>query len=238
MIELYESLPDLYKTLLGGITGLILGWIATYTNEKVKQRALKDENAKLVQETEDIKSKFTKELEELKKDHQLDISKRKYRYESKKASYINFFQKLDTLNSEINQKSSEKMREMLEKFTLSCINSKSDEEYNDGIIVFQNATQSILMDSHQDIIKLKHETSEIKLHASDEIISNLNKLESAYEKLINESNLLIQKMPAIILSADSNLMELSQENLKNEAAETESIKNDLIQIMRKELDEI
>lgn len=238
MIQLYEGLPDLYKILLGGAGGLIIGWIATFTNEKIKQKALKDENARLVQETEEIKSKFTKDLEELRKEHNLDITKRKYKYESKKTSYINFFHKLDQLNSEMNLKSTTKMQQMLQKFTESCINAKSDEEYNKGIIEYQSATQSILLESHKDIIKLKHETSEIKLHASSEIIEGLSRLENSYEKLLEESNLLISQMPSIILSSDSNLATLNQQDLIIQAAKTERIKDELIKSMRNELDEI
>lgn len=231
-------MPDIYKGIFTGVISAFITGIAVYLNERSKRRALLNDNKRLVEETEKVKAEFNEKLEELKKDHQLDISKRKYQYESKKASYVSFFKKLDQLNSEIGLKSAMKMQEMTQKFTESCLNSKSDEEYNRGIQEYQLSTQSILSESHQDINKLKHETSEIKLHASDQIIEGLNKFELVYERIMEESNKLIQQMPSIILSGDSTLMTLNQQDLIREATEAERIKEELIKNMRQELNEI
>lgn len=238
MFENLNISPEIIRGLSTGIGGAIISGIAVSIIEKAKQRRLKKDNKRLVVETEKIKAEFNEKLEELKKDHQLDISKRKYRYESKKAAYIGFFQKLDQLNSEIASKSAVKMQEMTQKFTEVCFNARSDEEYNKGILEFQLSTQSILTESHQDINKLRHETSEIKLHASDKITEGLNKYELIYERIMNESNLLIQQMPSIILAGDSNLKTLNQQDLILQAAEAEKVKNELIKNMRQELDEI
>ncbi|AZA83442.1 hypothetical protein C1637_21035 [Chryseobacterium lactis] len=238
MIEHLSVLPDIYKGVFTGVVGAVISGIVVYLNEKSKRRALLNDNKRLVEETEKIKADFNRKLEGLKRDYELDISKRKYRYESKKASYIGFFQKLDQLNAEMTVKSVAKMQEMTQKFTESCLYAQSDEENNEGILQYQLATQSILMESQQDINKLKHETSEIKLHASSQIIDGLNKLEYVYERIIQEGNLLIQKMPTIILSGDSNLMTLNQQDLIKQAAEAEIIKENLIKNMRQELDEI
>ncbi|MDR4892306.1 MULTISPECIES: hypothetical protein [unclassified Chryseobacterium] len=238
MLENITISPELIRGLSTGVGGAIISGLAVHFIEQAKHRRLKKDNKRLVEETEKIKANFNIQLEELKKDHELDISKRKYQYESKKASYVGFFQKLDQLNSEIGLKSAVKMQEMTQKFTESCLNSKSDEEYNRGIQEYQLSIQSILSESHQDINKLKHETSEIKLHASDQIIEGLNKYELVYERIMKESNLLIQQMPSIILSGDSNLMTLNQQNLIREAEEAEIIKQELIKNMRQELKEI
>ena len=56
--------------------GLLILYIKTYTTEKAKMEVLKSENKKLIEETERIK-----------KDFQLEISKRRYQYESKKEQY-------------------------------------------------------------------------------------------------------------------------------------------------------
>jgi hypothetical protein len=238
MLENLNISPEIIRGLSTGIGGAIISGVAVFITEKTKQKRLKEDNKRLVEETEKIKAEFNEKLEELKKDHQLDISKRKYRYESKKASYVGFFQKLDQLNSEIASKSTVKMQEMTQKFTKSCFNAQSNEEYNKGILEFQLSTQSILTESHQDINKLKHETSEIKLHASDQIIEGLNKYELVYERIMKESHLLIQQMPSIILAGDSNLMTLNQQDLILQAAEAEKVKDELIKIMRQELNEI
>ncbi|GEJ44025.1 hypothetical protein [Chryseobacterium sp. ON_d1] len=232
--EIYAKYPWICNVVIMALITLTSALII----EKMKRRnALKD-NKRLVEETENIKANFGVRLEELKREHELDISKRKYQYESKKAAYVNFFQKLDQLNSEIGLRSAVKMQEMTQKFTESCLNATTEEEYNKGILEYQLSTQSILSESHKDINKLKHETSEIKLHATDQIIEELNKYELAYERIMNESNLLIQRMPSIINSGDSNLMTLNQQNLIREAAAAEKIKQQLIKNMRQDLKEI
>jgi hypothetical protein len=72
--------------------GLFVLYIKTYTTEKAKINALKKENKNLIEETERIK-----------KDFQLEVSKRKYQYESKKEQYVNFFRLLDQFTNEANK---------------------------------------------------------------------------------------------------------------------------------------
>ena len=62
------------------IIGLIAFYAKTYTQERAKRKALIRTNKRLIEETESIK-----------KEHQLDISKRRYQYESKKEQYLKFY---------------------------------------------------------------------------------------------------------------------------------------------------
>lgn len=92
-----------YQLILAVFTfifGLFLLVIRSYFTEKGKLKAQISENKKLTEQVEKIKSKYNKELEEIKKEHQLDISKRKYQYESKKEQCINFFKLLDEFSNE------------------------------------------------------------------------------------------------------------------------------------------
>lgn len=85
--------------------GLLILYIKTYTTEKAKMEVLKSENKKLIEETERIK-----------KDFQLEISKRRYQYESKKEQYILFFKLLDQFTNEANKSTQEKLLPILDEF--------------------------------------------------------------------------------------------------------------------------
>lgn len=94
--------------------GLLILYIKTYTTEKAKMEVLKSENKKLIEETERIK-----------KDFQLEISKRRYQYESKKEQYILFFKLLDQFTNEANKSTQEKLLPILDEFNRNFLNSSS-----------------------------------------------------------------------------------------------------------------
>src|SRR5688572_21492456 len=98
MPQWLSELDALTQWLLLGV--LLLGSAAYYLGkiffaERVKVKAAESTNRKLMQETEQLKSTYARELEELKKDHQLEIRKRTYLYELKKGEYAKYFLVLD-----------------------------------------------------------------------------------------------------------------------------------------------
>ncbi|CAA7197232.1 hypothetical protein [Chryseobacterium potabilaquae] len=238
MLELFEELPDLYKTLLSSGGGLFVGWIATYVNEKAKQKALKNENKNLVEETENIKSHYTEKLEEIKKDHQLEIAKRKYQYESKKDIYITFFKLLDTFNSEQSFSSQERIKEIIEEFNRNFTNAKTTKAQQNASIVFTKKLQAMSLDSNKDLIKLKQETNSIRLLASDEVIAKLDCLDEGYDLAMKESDHLLISMPKLIMKNDEEEMAEYKKKIQIHGQLIESIKKELIELMRKELTEI
>ncbi|WP_262150734.1 hypothetical protein [Chryseobacterium foetidum] len=94
------------------------------------------------------------------------------------------------------------------------------------------------MDASKGLVKLRHETSEIRLHASNTVIQQLDLLESAYSKLVDESNNLLASMPQLVKSNSGELLQLLQAPLLEEAIKVEYIKAELINQMRLELEEI
>lgn len=79
----------------------------------------------MISETEKIKSEYNRELENLKKEHQLDISKRKYQYESKKETYFKFFQLIDQFTRENNVKNQENLIPILDEFNRNYLYAAS-----------------------------------------------------------------------------------------------------------------
>lgn len=114
-IDVKQFLQDYVVYILLVFLGLIVLAVKAYFQERGKLAALKSENKFLVDETEKIKSHYSKELEELKKDHQLDITKRKYIYESKKEEYLKFFRLLDTFSNQNRNSAQEKFSRYSER---------------------------------------------------------------------------------------------------------------------------
>ena len=154
---------------------LLILYIKTYVSEKAKIKALKNENEKLVNETERIK-----------KDFQLEIAKRKYQYESKKEQYLKFFKLLDEFSNENNIKTQEKFFPIVEEFNRNYLNATSNE--TNAITVFSKKIQKLMLDANQDLLRIKQETNTIRLIASDAVLQKLDLLTLAYDNSMEVSN--------------------------------------------------
>ena len=190
--------------------GLLILYIKTYTTEKAKMEVLKSENKKLIEETERIK-----------KDFQLEISKRRYQYESKKEQYILFF-KLDEFNRNFLNSSSR--------------NDKKGE--NNATSVMSKKIQRLTFEANESLIKIKQETNTIRLIASDRIIQKLDLLELAYDKNMEQAIKMMNDLPKQMMSNDQYGMKKSQREIEISALVIKEIKDEIIELMRKELDEI
>ncbi len=222
------------------ITLLIL-FLKTFVQEKAKLKALKSENEKLIYQSEQIKAQYNRELEELKKDHQLDITKRKYQYESKKESYFRFFQLIDQFTRENNVKNQESLIPILDEFNrnyLQASNQNNKRNETNAVTVMSKKIQKLMFDASQDLIKVKQETNTIRLIASDEIINKLDLLNLAYDKATETSNKMMSSLPALMLINNQEQMKADQREIEISAMVINRFKDEIIELMRKELNEI
>lgn len=236
MIDQISNLPDIYKGIFTGVGGSLIATIGVYINEKSKQRALKRDNKKLVEETEKIKAEYTSKLEELKKDHQLEISRRKYQYEGKKESYVAFFKMLDTFTADQNIKSQDKLKDLIHEFNRNFGDSVSSQKK--ASLVFSKKINVLAMESYKEFIKLKQETNVIKLMASDAVIDHLLLLELSYENLMKESDKMMNALPRLIMLGNEDRMNELKEEIEIKGRVINKIKDELNSLMRKELNEI
>lgn len=232
---------EIFSIIFLSILGLFIIALKSYFTEKGKLKAQISENKKLVEQTEKIKSKFSKELEELKKEHQLDISKRRYQYESKKEQYIKFFKLLDEFSNENNLKTQEKFLPILEEFNrnylkATSLNKKKDE--SNTISVFSKKIQKLMFDSNQDLIRIKQETNTIRIIASDEIIKKLDLLTLAYDKSMEVANKSLNGLLPLMLSNNQIKMQENQRDIEIAGMVIKNITDEIIELMRKELNEI
>ena len=210
--------------------GLLILYIKTYATEKAKMEVLKSENKKLIEETERIK-----------KDFQLEISKRRYQYESKKEQYILFFKLLDQFTNEANKSTQEKLLPILDEFNRNFLNSSSRNDKkgeNNATSVMSKKIQRLTFEANESLIKIKQETNTIRLIASDRIIQKLDLLELAYDKNMEQAIKMMNDLPKQMMSNDQYGMKKSQREIEISALVIKEIKDEIIELMRKELDEI
>jgi hypothetical protein len=229
---------DLIRGLSTGIIGSVITAIGMLVLERIRHSRLKRDNKKLTQEVEEIKSSYTREIEELKHHHNLDITKRKYRYEKKSEEYMNFFAKLDELNSNLNVNSFDKLKSALDEYNRNAVQASSTNAQNKALIVFQKKVQAIIMDSNKDFVKLRHETNNIKFVASENVRTKLQILDDGFKSLFDDSGKLLSMMPALVLSGNEETINSAKEIVIQKGLQVEEMKDILREAMREELNEI
>jgi hypothetical protein len=223
------------------LIGLILLYFRTLVKERAKIRVLRKKNKLLTEETEEIKSKYNKEIEKIKKEHLLDIEKRKYQYESKKEQYINFFKLLDNFNTDSNVIAQEKMIPIIEEFNrnyLNAANRNNKRGETNATIVMSKKVQKLMFESNKELSRIKQETNTIRIIASDSILKTLNLLELAYDRSFEELSKMMKDLQIQMMTNDQEGMKRSQREMQEIANVILKFKNDLIQQMRIELNEI
>ncbi|PHS04546.1 MAG: hypothetical protein COA88_13445 [Kordia sp.] len=228
-IDLKFLEPYLIYILFGSISLLIL-YVRTFIQESAKISALKKRNKELIEETESIK-----------KEHQLDISKRKYQYESKKEQYLNFFKLIDSFTSEANISMQEKLIPILNRFSedyldASTNNNKNGE--NKAITEMSNQMRKISFDSIAELTKLRQETNTIRVIASKEILQKLDLLELSYEKVTAKSNTMMSALPQLLLADNQDEINKHQKDIELSGRDSKLINDEIIELMRMELNEI
>ncbi len=221
-----------------GVIGL---YFRTYLRERAKISALKSENKQLIEQAESIKAKYNKEIEEVKKNHQLDIEKRKHQYESKKEQYLNFFRLLDSFTKDANKTTQEKLLPILVEFNKNYLNAASiNNKKNEtkAVTVMSKKIQKLMFNANEDLVRIKQETNTIRLIASNKIIKKLNLLELAYDKNMENANKMMSDLPKLMLLDDQNKINENQTEIEVSGLVIQSIKDDIIELMREELDEI
>ena len=226
---------DIFNGIL--IIAVII-FIKSYLQEKGKLRALQSENSKLVDQAEKIKSEYSRDLEVLKKDHQLEISKRKYKYESKREQYINFFSLLDSFTKTSNEKIQPRIHWILERFSNEYLAAESLETETAAITNFTLEMQKIIMEANQDIIIIKQQTNSIKLIASMAVLEKIEELNDAFDLAMIDSSKLMQNLSQHMLQENEIGMQEDQSILKESSEVVRKKIEELLYLMRNELDEI
>ncbi|MBV6754526.1 hypothetical protein KV580_29865 [Pseudomonas chlororaphis] len=158
------------------------GYLSSYLKEKAKYRAAREDIARVENEkqgiiqkysaaTEILKLDHSKELESLKQEYTLDISKRKYKYESKMREYYSFMNELDSFHGFVIDVISVELAGMMSAYYESDYSQD-----NQRTIDCNRKGTEITSNLRNQEAKLYSQINGLKLSAPDDILLRLEEL--------------------------------------------------------------
>jgi hypothetical protein len=138
--------------------------------------------------------KYDEKIENIKKEHELEITKRKYSYESKKEQYYKFMDKLDSFN--IYQL--DLLQTELGPIVRAFYESKVVQEQERHTINFNRKALELTSNLRSKTAGLFSQFNSLKLSANLKIIQLLEELQNS----IQESNIPLEKAITCILSQE------------------------------------
>lgn len=232
-----ELLIPYFNYIISGFIVLTVLYITTYIKEKAKSNALKKKNQELV----DRQANHQRELEELKKEHQLDVTRRKYQYESKREQYTAFFKHLDAYQAKGYLEAQEKFMPAIEEFNRNYQMAASKGNKNGetkAATVLSKKTQALMLEANKELTKLKGETNTIRMIASDAVLALLDELEKSYDVMFELSSGIMKDFAALVVAGDQDGLGKNQQKMEVLSQDTIKLKNALIKKMREEFNEI
>ncbi|MFY4756577.1 hypothetical protein ACOTVZ_11100 [Aliarcobacter butzleri] len=191
----------------------------SYFKEKAKNKALLEDNSKLIAENEEIKQKYA-----------VDLQKRKYKYEQKQKLYFEFMNKLDKYNA----MSMSLIFDNLGSLMMKYYQAKTKEEMDKFTIQFNEEARNIDTEMKKQLSELFSQMNELKLTTSDESILLINELHNELMQVNNKFLSIPDKILSYLQNPNSNT------NLKkydsSVAKKIMDIKNQLTKNFRDELD--
>jgi len=145
----------------------------------------------------------------------LQSAKRKYQYEDKRTQYFKYFD-----------------------FFGGYFQAIDDDQKSQYIIKYSTAINEIMFEANIDHLKIKSETSSLKLIAAPKVEALLLETEKAYNDAFNESSELMKEFTELLINEKMDLLEEKQQQLKVTGENLMKLKAKLIGAMKAELDEI
>lgn len=210
-----ENLLEIFSALA---IAILIGYFTSYIKEKGKNKALLEDNSKLIAENEEIKQKYA-----------VDLQKRKYKYEQKQKLYFEFMNKLDKFNA----MSMSLIFDNLGSLMMKYYQAKTKEETDKFTIQFNEEARNIDTEIKKQLSELFSQINELKLTTSDESILLINELHDELMQVNNKFLSIPDKILSYLENPNSNT------NLKtydsSVAKKITDIKNQLIKNFKDEL---
>lgn len=159
------------------------GYFSAYSKEKAKLKAAYEEASRLEQQKQDViadyagrlerqRHDYSLKLEELKREHEVDLVKRKYKYEEKKREYFEFMAKIDSYHGVVIS--------VIEKDLLAILNAyhatRSRQEEKSLTQDFNSLALDAISKVRVQEAELFSGVNGLKLSASDEVLGALDVL--------------------------------------------------------------
>src|SRR5690554_4880721 len=149
MEQLKEIIRDNWIEILLLVLGYLFGFVTSYLKERVKNKALlADINA----------------LEEEKKIHHLDIEKRKYKYEDKRAQFTKYFNLIDNMAVVSNEELITKFLPLITTYQEEFLGANEDRDKEVAALnKFSKGIGEFTFKSNDNIMRIRTETNGIRL---------------------------------------------------------------------------
>jgi hypothetical protein len=130
---------------------------------------------------------------------------------------------------------------ILDEFNRNFLHASSRNDKKaetNAITVMSKKIQKLTFEANESLTRIKQETNTIRLIASNAIIQKLNLLESAYDQNMGKATKMMDNLSKQVMLNDQIGMKNSQREIEISAQVIKGIKDEIIELMRKELDEI
>ena len=223
--------------LLSFLGGLASGYFTAYTKEKGKNLALKEDIEKLEDQKQQVQIKYTKEIEELKKENTLNIELRKHKYQEKKEEFAKFFTLLDEYHNKSNEIFVERFGPIYSKFMENYL-VDDETTKSEAIAEFNQNIMELFNELNQEYLKLSTETNSIRLITSIELDELLDQLNSKVGDATNTAQKMLKMMASQEFWSDQTIVEPLQKKAEIEGQQIIAIRDNIRKQMKLELDQI
>jgi hypothetical protein len=208
--------------------GFLMGYFTSYFKEKGKNQAI----------IEDIEI-MTDKKEKVSSHYKLDVTKRTFKYEDKRAMYFKYFNLLDELQTEGNKIAQVEVLPAINKFMEAHLNANGNtSRVFKAINDLTKSVNNAMLKMHESQMKLKQETNSIRLVAGESILDTLKEMEIHYNFQLEKTGKMMKDLAKNVV--DKNQYILKAQQIENEEISKKSqiLKDKIINSMKRELDEI
>lgn len=183
--------------------------------------------------------KHDKELKKLQHSLDLDLEQRKVAYTLKVKQYENYANMIDNFGKKYQTELMEKMLPIVSDFMLGIQRDVSDQnKINNLSSIFIQKSLLLNNEINQEYMKIKSQTSSLKLIASDNLLKVFNRLEKHIEYSMKISNIFISEAGNYILHNKMDEIEKFQNEINSVSTLIQEQSEFLKKVMRDELKNI
>jgi hypothetical protein len=206
----------------------MVGYFGSYLSQRVKNKAMIDDNRRLTEEVEKVK---TQQI--------LEVERRKLQYEDKRSMFSKYFELVDEIGRKGNEFAMATLPPVMAKFQADLVAAGEDrEKVGKALGQFSEYMMKITWLGNQSWLKLKTETNSLKLVSGDDVTRCLDRVESLYEQSFSLNSSLQNAMLQMIIYKDRTEVDRINNEIERLKKELIDSRGSLVSAMKKELNEI
>lgn len=187
------------------------------------------------------KQSHDEKMENIKHSLSLDLEKRKNHYGMKSREYESYVQKLDEYGRKYQIDLPKEMEPINDKYFKEIFKASmaGDQELLAQVTTdFGKSIGKILHNSLDDYLKIQAESNKLKLTASEQMLTTFNELESLMKATFDSTSELVSNYSTIIGSSENDVFNSHMPKLQALGDSVRIKKQQLLDLMREELNAI